>query len=578
MKKIIFTIIFIYYSNFAYCQTNYLVKESGSATAQTVSYTQQVKFTKTSGSWNSAKIIDFPCYKVINDVIKNNSLTFYNCNVSVNNGVSFTETNSTDSWGNSKSLINMTLPSSMSYNDFTLTLSYSLGTKSDISTVFNPSIGFPLLSSDVWNQKLLGYLDPTTNIESNSTEIVSMASNIVNGATNLKSAVELLASWIAANIKYQATSTTALQTFRNKYGNCQGQSCLMIAFCRSLGIPARIDCGDFFRYQMTLPVDSRGSTITEDPGTNGTFSNQTVGHAIYEVYYPSIGWVRGDPAMTTLNFGWPTFLKYASVTDPDIANKRTFSFSAPAGSNLNFSSAQSFSTTVSGFTSSFTYSSTKMISGTQNNAYIFEPYDNGTKTGFNDKVTIEDAKTGTSWTFGQVPLNTYSMTACAPANFYAKFVSETTPLTYSTSFDWSIVLYHSGGEYVYAQQNGIMTNTYTPNDDGEGCFWQPTIGILPAYNWAYDPSGNIYGKVTVTVHINDGDTKYYETSIGVSPRNDIQNITYTTDTTVNGCAELNLTNVNITGTPTVTFNTNGLGMTINGPFEAPLGSTLIINQ
>lgn len=194
MKRIIYIIIFFYYANFTYCQTNYLVKESGIATAQTITYTKQMKFTKTLGNWNGAVFKGIQFYKVISDAITHNSLTLNNSSISVNHGVALTEANTTDSWGNSKSLFNMTLPSSMSYNDFTLTLSYTLSTKADISTVFNPSIDYPILDSEVYDQRMLGYLDPTINIESTSTEIASMASNIVSGAKDLKSAVELLAS------------------------------------------------------------------------------------------------------------------------------------------------------------------------------------------------------------------------------------------------------------------------------------------------------------------------------------------------------------------------------------------------
>ena len=73
------------------------------------------------------------------------------------------------------------------------------------------------------------------------------------------------------------------------------------------------------------------------------------------------------------------------------------------------------------------------------------------------------------------------MTPCLPANFYAKFVTETTPPTYSQSFDWSLVLYRSDGEeYTFAQQNGLFSNSYNTNELGEGCYWQPSFGVLPA--------------------------------------------------------------------------------------------------
>jgi hypothetical protein len=578
MRKILYIAILLYFSTNSICQTNFLIKESGSATAQTVTYQQQMKFTKTSGSWNSAVFNNVQFYKVISDAIKNNSLTLNSSNVSVNNGVTLTETNSTDNFGNSKSLFKLTLPNPMSYNNFTLTLSYTFGTKLDITNVFNPSIVYPLSSSDIWNQKMLGYLDASTNIESTSPEIVNMAATIVSGATNLKSAVELLASWIAANITYTTSSTSALQVLRSKTGNCQGQSCLMIAFCRSLNIPARILCGDFFSYQMILPTDKNGSYRTIDSGTNGLSSNQTVGHALYEIYYPTIGWVRGDPAMSTLNFGWPTFIKNAGVLDPDVANKSTYTISTPANSNLVSNAQKTFSTSVSGFTSSFAYSSTKMLSGTKNNAKIFGVYDQSSATGFYDKVTIMDPVTGTTCFGVPVSNNTTIINPCIESSFYAKFETDYNPTTYANSFDWSIVLYHSGGEYTYAEQTGIMPNANTPNFWGESCVWKPTTSKLPTYNWAIDDNGNVYGLVKVLVHVSDGTTKYYETSIGVKCITNIQNVIYDSNSTIDTCTELKFTNVSVTGTPTITINGNSLGVTINGVFEAPLGSTLIINN
>ncbi|HLP05637.1 MAG TPA: hypothetical protein VK152_09435 [Paludibacter sp.] len=210
---------------------------------------------------------------------------------------------------------------------------------------------------------------------------------------------------------------------------------------------------------------------------------------------------------------------------------------------------------------------------------VFCAYNPSLTVGLNDKVTIQDPPPGTmGMPVGLLPGNTYSMVPCSPANFYARFVSESTPQTYSTGFDWYIVLYRSTGEeYVYAQQEGIFSNAYTPGDSGEGCFWQPTAGALPAYDWLYDPSGNIYGKVRVAVHINDGDIKYDETTIGLNPSNDIHDVVYSSDTTINACAELKLTNVSVSGTPSITVNSNGLGTTINGTFELPVGATLMVN-
>jgi hypothetical protein len=204
----------------------------------------------------------------------------------------------------------------------------------------------------------------------------------------------------------------------------------------------------------------------------------------------------------------------------------------------------------------------------------------GPPTGIYDKVEIINPPVGTVTNPGNVaiPNNTILMTACSNGSFWANFKTGTTPATYANTFDWSIVLYHSTGSYTYAQQNGIIPNTSTPGWFGEGCVWQPALGALPAYNWAIDYNGNIYGEVIVTTHVSDGDLITNRADIGVNPYQNIQNITYSTNATINACAKLVLTNVTITSTPTIIFNTGGKGITINPPFQAQKGSTLNINK
>lgn len=200
-------------------------------------------------------------------------------------------------------------------------------------------------------------------------------------------------------------------------------------------------------------------------------------------------------------------------------------------------------------------------------------------TGINDAVTIKNPPSGTIGMQGIIPNNTNLMTPCTNASFWADFQTDHDPTTYANTFDWKIVLYHSGGEYVYAQQNGILPNTNTPNSSGQGCVWQPSLSGLPAYNWSIDYSGNIYGKVSVIVHKDDGVDISNEFEIGVHLYSEIKDITYAVNTTINAtCTKLNLTNVGITSPASVTVNSNGLGIGINGTFVAQKGSTLTINK
>jgi len=210
---------------------------------------------------------------------------------------------------------------------------------------------------------------------------------------------------------------------------------------------------------------------------------------------------------------------------------------------------------------------------------LIASYDCDLSTGINDVVIIENPKSGTIGNQGTIPNNTNLMTPCTNASFYANFQTDHDPTTYANTFDWKIVLYHYGGEYVYAQQNGILPNTSTPNGTGQGCVWQPALSALPAYNWSIDYSGNIYGKVSVMVHKDDGGEVGNDFEIGVRLYSEIKDITYAVNTTINAtCAKLNLTNVGITSPASVTVNSNGLGIVINGTFVAQKGSTLKINK
>ncbi|MEI7677032.1 MAG: transglutaminase-like domain-containing protein [Bacteroidales bacterium] len=451
------------------------------------------------------------------------------------------------------------------------------------NAVYSPYIAYTFPITSTLPSSVLKYLNASPYVESTNSSIISTAQSITSGCTDLRTAIIKLSQWIEAYIKMiDNTPNKSSEVYSNRYGDCDGAAHLLAAFCRSLNIPARIVSGYFIEHPVPYPINQSGSSVATLGSGSGT---ALVGHSACEIYVPYMnGWVRCDPAQRTTLFGPQAFIKTATGLESTNHLRFGSSFSytlnqpiKPTKTTLSVNQGVFTGTKVVNykFVKSETFPGTY---NTINNFGLLCAADPTLSVGFNDKVTIDDPKTGTTWTFGQVPLNTYSMTACLPANFYAKFVSETTPQTFSTGFDWSIVLYKANGdEYVYAQQNGIISNTSTPNDYGEGCFWQPNIGVLPAYDWLYDPSGNIYGKVKITVHISDGDTKYDETTIGVSPYNNIQNVIYNANTTINACAKLNLTNVNITGTPTVIFNTNGLGITINGTFEAPLGSTLIIN-
>jgi len=452
------------------------------------------------------------------------------------------------------------------------------------NAVYTPYMAYTFPITSTLPSSVLKYLNASSCVESTNLSIKSTAQTITSGCTDLRTALIKLSQWIETNIKMiDNMPNKSSEVYWNKYGDCDGAAHLLAAFCRSLNIPARIVSGYIIEHPVSYPINIGGTSVATLGNGSGT---TLVGHSACEVYIPYMnGWVRCDPAQRTTLFGTQAFIKTATGIESTnhLGYGSFFSYTLnqpnrPTKTTLSKNQGVFIGTKVS----NYKLTKSEIFPGTLNtilNSGLFCAADPTISVGFYDKVTINDPTQGTTmYGIGQLPNNTYTMTPCTPANFYAKFISETIPETYADSFDWSLILYRSNGEeYVYAQQNGIWPNAYNPNEIGSGCYWQPTLGILPAYDWLYDPSGNIYGKIKVKVNISDGDIKTDETTIGMSSVNNIQNVTYNTNTTINACAELKLTDVSISGTPTIIINSNGLGATIDGSFEMPLGATLIVN-
>ena len=431
---------------------------------------------------------------------------------------------------------------------------------------------------------VLKYLDASPLVESTNTSIKNTAESITTGCSDLRTVIVKLCQWVETNIKMSNTnpSNKSSDVFTNKIADCDGAAHLLAAFCRSLNIPARISSGYIIEHGVDYPINSAGTNKITNGSGNGTILE---GHALCEIYIPFLdNWVRCDPAQRTTLFGNQQFIKAA--TGSESTNHLM------SGCSISYYYNQSIQPSITSLTldkkilpvsgtANYKFVSSEIFPGsfnTSNNFGLLCASDPNSAVGLNDYITIKDPLSGTNGPITPLPNNTYILTTCSPANFYAKFVSESNPLTYSDSFDWSLILYRSNGEeYIYSQQNGLLTNTYNPNEFGEGCFWQPNLGVLPAYDWVRDPVGNIYGKVKVTVHINDGDTKFNETTISLNPYHIIQNAVYNTNTIINACAELFLKNVSISGTPSVTINGNGLNTTIDETFEMPIGATLTVN-
>jgi len=117
------------------------------------------------------------------------------------------------------------------------------------------------------------YTKPSQKVESDDSEIVAMAKNIVGNETNPYKKANRIYGWVVKNITYEVQDQElgARYAFYNRKGDCTEFSTLFVAMCRSQGIPARLVHGYLYS------------------------SDTSAGHMWAEFYLPPYGWVPADP-------------------------------------------------------------------------------------------------------------------------------------------------------------------------------------------------------------------------------------------------------------------------------------------
>lgn len=127
------------------------------------------------------------------------------------------------------------------------------------------------------------YLEPGFLIESDYPEIRSKAREILGSDTeNSWEAVQRLSRWVGTEIRGAIPGGgSALGTLQQREAECGGHSRLLAAFCRSLGIPARLAIGC-----MYVP-------------DNGGFFGQ---HAWTEVFMGEAGWIAVDATIKEYDY------------------------------------------------------------------------------------------------------------------------------------------------------------------------------------------------------------------------------------------------------------------------------------
>ena len=118
------------------------------------------------------------------------------------------------------------------------------------------------------------YLEAERNIECDDPILIEKANEIIKGSKDSWEAVTKLSKWVAENIHYAIPGGgTARKTFDIRVGECGAHSFLLTAFCRAVGIPARVVWGAMYA-----------------PNYGGGFGQ----HGWNEIYMGTNGWIQVD--------------------------------------------------------------------------------------------------------------------------------------------------------------------------------------------------------------------------------------------------------------------------------------------
>jgi hypothetical protein len=131
-------------------------------------------------------------------------------------------------------------------------------------------------------EDLAEYLEPAEFMESDDPVLVTKARELTEGSKDSWEAAVRLSQWVAENIGYAIPGGgTARKTYDIRAGECGGHSFLVAAFCRAVGIPARVVWGCMY-------VTNRG----------GSFGQ----HAWNEIYMGDAGWIPIDATVMETDY------------------------------------------------------------------------------------------------------------------------------------------------------------------------------------------------------------------------------------------------------------------------------------
>ncbi len=125
------------------------------------------------------------------------------------------------------------------------------------------------------------FLEPELMIESDDPVLIEKAKELTEGATDSWDAVKRLSRWVGTKIAGAIPGGSARQTYDSRKGECGAHSRLFTAFCRAVGIPARMVMGGVY---------------FQDSG--GAFGQ----HGWNEVFMGEAGWIPLDTTFQEFDY------------------------------------------------------------------------------------------------------------------------------------------------------------------------------------------------------------------------------------------------------------------------------------
>lgn len=131
------------------------------------------------------------------------------------------------------------------------------------------------------DESLRPYLEPEDLVEADDPVLVSQAKELTKGAKDSWDALRRLSRWVGSQIGYAIPGGSARHTFDTRKGECGAHARLLTAFCRAVGIPARLVSGGMYT-----------------PLYGGSFGQ----HVWNEVYMGEAGWIPVDSTVQEVDY------------------------------------------------------------------------------------------------------------------------------------------------------------------------------------------------------------------------------------------------------------------------------------